>query len=139
MNINYLAFSFNPRSHEGSDPRNLASYLLMCVSIHAPTKGATQKAAALFPVDHGFNPRSHEGSDLVGNALTALNNLLFQSTLPRRERLTDLGYESNPIEFQSTLPRRERLLTQEEVVQSISRFNPRSHEGSDQWRHQPRS
>ncbi len=55
----------------------------------------------------------------------------FQSTLPRRERhISHLGHIII-IEFQSTLPRRERLHT--DIPPSTSgRFNPRSHEGSDQ-------
>ena len=53
---------FNPRSREGSDPVDVGDYVIAHISIHAPAKGATQ------------------------NALPVLPLLLFQSTLPRRER-----------------------------------------------------
>ena len=100
--------NFNPRSHEGSDilgtseiveiyifqstlPRRerqsaiMANDVPMDISIHAPTKGATNTKPFLFNVSHisihaptkgatrnvrrcgrntsDFNPRSHEGSD----------------------------------------------------------------------------
>ena len=57
---------------------------------------------------------------------------MFQSTLPRGERL----YEGDILEcvswFQSTLPRGERP-TPTSSSPSVIRFNPRSHEGSDQF------
>ena len=56
--------NFNPRSHEGSDP----------------------KCTQITPRFIHFNPRSHEGSDSRRVAiLTTFSR--FQSTLPRRERL----------------------------------------------------
>ena len=79
--------SFNPRSHEGSDGQLLLSLRLsLQVSIHAPTKGATE----------GFH--------------TALLTFQFQSTLPRRERPDPYKCRRIIQGFQSTLPRRERLI-----------------------------
>ena len=100
---------FNPHSHEGSDiTYNRFCFFMWAISIHTPTKGATKAAVILTP-----------------------HHLVFQSTLPRRERhdgqqtaakcvqisihtptkgATD--FEVDPtqyIQFQSTLPRRERL------------------------------
>ena len=101
----------------------------MLISIHAPTRGATNLLCFLFA------------------------KMRFQSTLPREERRskTSIGY--TPFLFQSTLPREERLTTpqdnDEEQVISIHAptrgatlcsqdgcspflyFNPRSHERSD--------
>ena len=99
--------SFNPRSHEGSDVvQRVVRRVLMIVSIHAPTRGATsgsescasssgfqstlprgeRRIGFAIQLHHqGFNPRSHEGSDtpiFCNPAVTAL----FQSTLPRGER-----------------------------------------------------
>ena len=55
--------SFNPRSHEGSDLLGINHMTLnINVSIHAPTKGATNTVATYTDIP------------------------LFQSTLPRRER-----------------------------------------------------
>ena len=62
----------------------------------------------LFAIVADFNPRSHEGSDLK-RFLRHLLLLVFQSTLPRRERLAD--HANN--------------------IQRNHNFNPRSHEGSD--------
>ena len=100
---------FNPRSHEGSDGviQPLEDNHIY-VSIHAPTKGATQSTQTAPVLLACFNPRSHEGSD--NKELHRARSIqLFQSTLPRRERH---GHIQRPgsylILFQSTLPRRER-------------------------------
>ena len=78
------------------------------VSIHAPTKGATGAPYLVGRFPGGFNPRSHEGSDAP--------------YLPS-------WCSSTP--FQSTLPRRERRQNTSRGHMGISGFNPRSHEGSD--------
>ena len=76
---------FNPRSHERSDALNICLISLLCISIHAPTRGATdsdseksldvdefqstlpreERRYIIFIVYHlhYFNPRSHERSD----------------------------------------------------------------------------
>ncbi len=62
---------FNPRSHEGSDQEPHNIYFQPCISIHAPTKGAT------VPIAYHF-----------------LFIYVFQSTLPREERLQkQYGFE----------------------------------------------
>ena len=99
---------FNPRSHEGSDgviqplednhiyvsihaPTKGATYFIASpvsateVSIHAPTKGATDVSVAYYDTGGRFNPRSHEGSDDYGR-FDGRPAIMFQSTLPRRER-----------------------------------------------------
>ena len=58
---------------------------LIVISIHAPARGATTDTAGI----------SSSGS-------------VFQSTLPRGERLTSCVYDDYIIKFQSTLPRGER-------------------------------
>ena len=57
--------------------------------------------------------------------------MLFQSTLPRRERQFLYHLQLDCLQFQSTLPRRERH--QPDNCRSIQfrNFNPRSREGSD--------
>ena len=59
-----------------------------------------------------------------------LGNVVFQSTLPRRERLQQADILEMMSKFQSTLPRRERLKFVHRV-QNFPHFNPRSREGSD--------
>ena len=83
----FSATSFNPRAHTGRDPALPPNDLLMQVSIHAPTRGATSSDCSsqliyrvsihaptrgatvcsgflLIPTD-GFNPRAHTGRDPV--------------------------------------------------------------------------
>ena len=63
-------------------------------------------------------------------SMTAKMQLLFQSTLPRGERLI-CGAGNFPVKkFQSTLPRGERRKLAEYYNDYYS-FNPHSHEGSD--------
>ena len=99
---------FNPRSREGSDkPRK--------PRIHA--------------INY-FNPRSREGSDHVGFQ-HALAILLFQSTLPRGERL---DYMNDKVILKSNFNPRSREGSDcncTTVHKSDRNFNPRSREGSD--------
>ena len=80
--------------------------MIQTISIHAPTRGATSLIAPF-------------------NAI-----VLFQSTLPREERLFFPSYAIALIVFQSTLPREERRLLSSST-HLIHNFNPRSHERSD--------
>ena len=77
------------------------------ISIHAPAKGATLHHQRLIRL------------------------ILFQSTLPRRERPCFIHSFSSGGRFQSTLPRRERHLLSLHFPLSLDNFNPRSREGSD--------
>ena len=54
---------FNPRSHEGSDNFYCPVHPIQCISIHAPTRGATTWNDQRAQCRRYFNPRSHEGSD----------------------------------------------------------------------------
>ena len=79
------------------------------ISIHAPTRGAT-------------------------NTLAVSDSLyVFQSTLPREERRLCLFRYANSSRFQSTLPREERPY-QDSNPYYYFYFNPRSHERSDYFR-----
>jgi len=99
------------------------------VSIHAPAGGATSPPHELSPSPARFNPRSRGGSDALraaaaesgagfnprsrggsddGEALRLAAQELFQSTLPRGERLSLLYPGWTGRRFQSTLPRGER-------------------------------
>ena len=99
---------FNSRSREGSDVEvQVVPEVGVVVSIHAPAKGATRSHAARHRIYSSFNSRSREGSDRR-YALQLGLVVLFQFTLPRRERRGDLLPMSHEVEFQFTLPRRER-------------------------------
>ena len=104
-----MSIDFNPRSREGSDSDNIILFDILRISIHAPARGATSSLISPFSF------------------------ALFQSTLPRGERLVLLFITHNlmsisihapargatpfifckfqPPVFQSTLPRGERLRT----------------------------
>ena len=57
--------------------------------------------------------------------------LLFQSTLPREERLLPQIRANTVEKFQSTLPREERHQGADQRTKLRRHFNPRSHERSD--------
>ena len=98
---------FNPRSREGSD--SISAFLLPSICY--------------------FNPRSREGSDRTVDK-KALVSFIFQSTLPRGERLYRFCPPMLDSIFQSTLPRGERRAEHDMIVTAMH-FNPRSREGSD--------
>ena len=104
--ITIFQCNFNPRSREGSDASGNQKDRFLSISIHAPAKGATKERAK-----QKFQ-------------------WIFQSTLPRRERLPSSVIPPFLSKFQSTLPRRERrsLFL---LLLPIYNFNPRSREGSD--------
>ena len=99
---------FNPRSHEGSDVFSGFSTVVLSISIHAPTRGATgffrdawnkiqisihaptrgatRSCSNFVFIFKNFNPRSHEGSDEKAFSILT-SDQKFQSTLPRGERL----------------------------------------------------
>ncbi len=81
--------------------------LIAFISIHAPARGATR-------------------INLRGNSRE-----LFQSTLPRGERLVFTIFCYMRVRFQSTLPRGERHLPRKIGSSFWRNFNPRSREGSD--------
>ena len=98
---------FNPRTHTGCDFSLFFIYLIIDVSIHAPTRGATtcppRKSLYLWRFNprthtgcdnrrhvggnnqHCFNPRTHTGCD-VGNKFLIYMSQLFQSTHPHGVR-----------------------------------------------------
>ena len=99
------------------------------ISIHAPTRGATYSNHASTNMSDDFNPRSHERSDgSISSSFLYIRQIsihaptrgatlwmvlqaqtdIFQSTLPREERLHLLRHCPFRWEFQSTLPREER-------------------------------
>ena len=57
--------NFNPRSHERSDSQQSELITMLRISIHAPTRGATEIPATFLILVNNFNPRSHERSDYL--------------------------------------------------------------------------
>ena len=101
---------FNPRTHTGCDTPFIFYKLVISVSIHAPTRGATFIIVFAFNFFIGFNPRTHTGCDGV---------------LPPRASIGSSAM------FQSTHPHGVRLRTSRFWMRSGKRFNPRTHTGCD--------
>ena len=126
---NYLSVCyFNPRSHEGSDFRYYRDQLETTISIHAPTRGATEVGGVLpdhchisihaptrgatniiqniIAISNNFNPRSHEGSDCIGMDLWHVFHISIHA--PTRGATVRGLLHLGILIFQSTLPRGER-------------------------------
>ena len=122
--------NFNPRSHEGSDPTGRRHTLYVPISIHAPTRGATESTCKSSCILSYFNPRSHEGSD-DGFKGDSYKRDLFQSTLPRGERLLRSGFCRLKNTISIHAPTRGATGNPIRIQNFKQNFNPRSHEGSD--------
>ena len=79
----------------------------MYISIHAPTRGATQPDHYRRRFYGYFNPRSHEGSDTIWAA--AYPEGVISIHAPTRGATLLAVLVVMPCPFQSTLPRGERL------------------------------
>ena len=138
---------FNPRSREGSDMlAHSATFAIICISIHAPAKGATTistdmnedlvisihapakgatiRQRIIFRCFAHFNPRSREGSD---RRIPGVCSPPFDFNPRSREGSDNNSYDfvwTTP-GFQSTLPRRERqhLLTSFRLQYGYSLFH----------------
>ena len=104
--VTFNNLHFNPRSHEGSDHTPNLPVFFDSISIHAPTKGATEVPDGLI-MAMGFQSTLPRRERPVSTKF-ACSSIRFQSTLPRRERPSRLQYVPISFRFQSTLPRRER-------------------------------
>mgnify|MGYP007127806895 CR=1 FL=1 len=78
----------------------------MCISIHAPTRGATIRGCFMSKIE------------------------IISIHAPTRGATTSAPFSDREVQFQSTLPQGERHRLGE-VVRIDNNFNPRSHKGSD--------
>ena len=107
-----LSVRFNPRSRGGSDgliQRHFLRLSIMSVSIRAPAWGATRGLSfpAVFSVHDRVSIRAPAwGATTEG--YSDITDWLFQSALPRGERLSSGIHMRNAATFQSALPRGER-------------------------------
>ena len=99
------------------------------ISIHAPAKGATATDGATRGGILDFNPRSREGSDRLCSLFRQHTNYFNPRSREGSDGSETVGIWTFWI-FQSTLPRRERLGCQRTAF-LFRYFNPRSREGSD--------
>ena len=103
-------------------------YKFLPILIHAPAKGATHHCLLLmiWVLFQSTLPRRER----LCFDFCFLRCAKFQSTLPRRERRRPANQFYFSKQFQSTLPRRERRVNWR-IMKSLGYFNPRSREGSD--------
>ena len=80
-----LHSDFNPRSREGSDDLYDTYYRVLGDFNPRSREGSDGSSIPLQLTSSNFNPRSREGSD-NRPPFIALYLVIFQSTLPRRER-----------------------------------------------------
>ena len=111
---------FNPRSREGSDEDVTTKVDSLEISIHAPARGATVDPF-FGSLDHVISIHAPARGATFGTLRSIPAASLFQSTLPRGERLLCGANLKLVIQFQSTLPRGERLSTGR-VSESLRRF-----------------
>ena len=92
--------------------------LLLVVSIHAPTQGATVCLCCFITSFFCFNPRTHAGCDHFPAMLLVLY-YVFQSTHPRRVRHVIALNDTLATEFQSTHPRRVRQVKDKPWIREV--------------------
>ena len=78
--------SFNPRSREGSDCLEMFQQPISAGFNPRSREGSDGGFLVQIKRQNCFNPRSREGSDAARDTLI-IQLSMFQSTLPRRERL----------------------------------------------------
>ena len=111
---------FNPRSHERSDTMPTPIKLSRShISIHAPTRGATAADVATTNAKRISIHAPTRGATPADTAEFHSRLSLFQSTLPREERLLQNTFFTLLILFQSTLPREERPICHSYNQQTI--------------------
>ncbi len=115
---------------QGATIMRHTSYSQTLISIHAPTQGATGSSSTGLSSGSNFNPRTHAGCDGGVQTSQAISSL-FQSTHPRRVRLW-----SKYISFISSLisihaPTQGATACGRCRVLVYFYFNPRTHAGCD--------
>ena len=102
-------FCFNPRTTQGSTFWAVPCIVIMLVSIHAPTQGATSLHLSHHSEFMRFNPRTHTGCDLHWYEAEYVG-YVFQSTHPHGVRHICSKARGLNTVFQSTHPHGVRLL-----------------------------
>ena len=121
---------FNPRTHAGCDDVIRFLFVKRLVSIHAPTRGATQWSFLPNWSDNLFQSTHPRG---VRRALprASVGRAGFQSTHPRGVRLRlDEGIPQRP-QVSIHAPTRGATFGRYELGAGRNGFNPRTHAGCD--------
>ena len=105
--LRMIDINFNPRSHERSDDYRIGRYAWVFISIHAPTRGATCWSGRYLQ-DKEISIHAPTRGATFTTSLDALH-LFISIHAPTRGATYDLGATIAGSLFQSTLPREERL------------------------------
>ena len=143
---------FNPRSREGSDLFSFLFFQVITYFNPRSREGSDVKCCNCGNITKNFNPRSREGSDNIaetGNISRRyfnprsregsdsysvgkyIANRIFQSTLPRRERLCVYSFRQNDCCISIHAPAKGATNHWIQNINQCWDFNPRSREGSD--------
>ena len=119
---------FNPRSREGSDLPMAMLASVLGISIHAPAKGATNTATHIEMASWISIHAPAKGATII--SLPSDPGYYISIHAPAKGATFLISFSGEALKFQSTLPRRERLTF---IISAhlSSDFNPRSREGSD--------
>ena len=149
--INMVLGYFNPRSHERSDKPFIYKALRTIISIHAPTRGATQLSPHPKTLSH-FNPRSHERSDApkwdIDFTIPDFNPRSHERSDECKKSIRLLKVYFNPRSHERSdlfcfmrfaissgisihAPTRGATSISTSQTRPLQNFNPRSHERSD--------
>ena len=101
------------------------------ISIHAPAEGATKRGFAEWQNNVYFNPRSRGGSDAI-TYKEIREAIIFQSTLPRRERRYQRPGQCALWYISIHAPAEGATRNPDAVFLRLTYFNPRSRGGSDE-------
>ena len=125
---NISKMSFNPRTHEGCDNRWFDSYKDLTVSIHAPTRGATEGHLRKNVASNVSIHAPTRGATSL-SALWAFAAFVSIHAPTRGATSSSTNFLTQTL-FQSTHPRGVRLII---IYFSSFKdcFNPRTHEGCD--------
>ena len=104
------------------------------ISIHAPARGATKNYLVTVNRFYISIHAPARGATFVEKRAAYVE--IFQSTLPRGERLQCLHQNHLPFLFQSTLPRGERLIM-EKMLKSLAKFQSTLPRGERRCSHVP--
>ena len=126
----HISAYFNPRSREGSDKTDWLIGVATEISIHAPAKGATHPNLKEFSSWCISIHAPAKGATF--SAQSCLLFLLISIHAPAKGATSSFPVICISALFQSTLPRRERLLHLC-IYLLMFYFNPRSREGSDMF------
>ena len=106
VEVTFTVMNFNPRSHERSDDKDKGPWLCVTISIHAPTRGATDSRTAYENLTSISIHAPTRGATYHGDYERSRIDISIHAPT-RGATIENLSVDAN-VRFQSTLPREER-------------------------------